>query len=146
MHSQQPTAFTLSTHHPTAVLDDPQLLESVKSYAGTRDSSSVKHQMLREKFDADNPRGNIQSSTVLLQVNAAAEYFSTNSTLMTNVPPVFVDVILDPHFVPGVPRSLVPAIVCISVVAVVSFILAWWISLWMVELAAGKPDEHRKTE
>ena len=36
------------------------------------------------------------SSTLFLRVFAAADYFTTNKTLMEQVPPVYVDIILDP--------------------------------------------------
>jgi len=58
------------------------------------------------------------SSTLFLRVFAAADYFTTNKTLMEQVPPVYVDIILDPFIFNIFPRSLVPTAAYIMLIAI----------------------------
>ncbi|OJJ47944.1 hypothetical protein ASPZODRAFT_15387 [Penicilliopsis zonata CBS 506.65] len=60
----------------------------------------------------------------LLRVQNQADYFSLNDTLMQNVPPVGVDLILDPFLMNVLPRSLLPTLLYLVVISG----LAVWIS------------------
>ena len=62
-----------------------------------------------------------------MRVHAAADYFSTNETLMRDVPPVAVDLILDPFLFNVFPQSLVPTAGWIIAVAVLAVVLGRWI-------------------
>jgi hypothetical protein len=59
-------------------------------------------------------------------VHAAADYFSTDQALMRNVPPVAVDLILDPFLFNVFPRSLVPTAGWIVLVAVLALVIGRW--------------------
>jgi len=76
-------------------------------------------------------------SVLFLHVYAAADYFTLNETLMSQVPPVLADVILDPYIGNVVPRSLLPTAVYIIILAV----LAWFLSdlIWkgLVDVVRG---------
>jgi hypothetical protein len=74
------------------------------------------------------------SSTLLLQILAAADYYTMNKTLMEHVPPVFVDIILDPYIFNIFPRSLVPTAAYIVLLAVGSWYLSKYISKWFQNL------------
>ncbi|KAL1968732.1 hypothetical protein VTN77DRAFT_1558 [Rasamsonia byssochlamydoides] len=85
-------------------------------------------------------------SVLFLRVFAAADYFTLNTSLTETVPPVMVDVILDPFLLNVFPRSLVPTAVWIVVVAA----LAWFIGGWVVKTfseiissAAAADDEDK---
>jgi hypothetical protein len=67
-------------------------------------------------------------SVLFLRVRAAADYFSANEALMRDVPPVAVDLILDPFLWNVFPRSLVPTAAWIGVVAVVALVVARWVA------------------
>lgn len=67
-------------------------------------------------------------SVLFLRVRAAADYYSNDKALMENVPPVAVDLILDPFLWNVFPRSLVPTAGWILVVAAVAFVIARWVA------------------
>lgn len=66
-------------------------------------------------------------SVLFLRVHAAADYFTTNQALMQNVPPVAVDLILDPFVLNVFPRSLLPTAGWMVLVAVLAVVLGRWI-------------------
>ena len=75
------------------------------------------------------------SATLFLRVFAAAEYYTTNKTLMENVPAVYVDIILDPYIFNLFPRSLVPTAAYLTLLAIGSWYLAKYINQWVQNLA-----------
>jgi ethanolamine transporter EutH len=84
------------------------------------------------------------SSTLFLQIFAAADYYTTNKTLMEQVPPVFVDIILDPYLFNVFPRSLVPTAVYIVLLAIGSWFLSKHISQWFQDFAQTSIDPEKK--
>ncbi len=70
-------------------------------------------------------------SVLLLRVTAAADYYSANKTMMENVEPVLVDIILDPYVLNVFPTSLVVMSVWIVLVALASFFIAQFVSRWL---------------
>lgn len=146
--SQQPTAFTINTHELPVVFETPELITSLYGY-------SMSRQPAPDAGDAQKPRvhqpsaeqdGERHASVLFLEILAAADYFSANKTLMSHVPPVFVDVILDPYVYNVLPRSLIPAIGYIVVVAVVSFFLARQIVAWVRGYVAHPVDPDAKSK
>ncbi|RYP40798.1 hypothetical protein DL767_001444 [Monosporascus sp. MG133] len=90
-----------------------------------------------------NARPERESSALFLRVLVAADYFTTNKTLMANVPPVYVDIILDPFILNILPRSLVPTVAYIIVVATITWFIARGISSWVRGVAA-EPGREKK--
>ncbi len=79
---------------------------------------------------------------LFLQILATADYFSANRTLMEHVPPVYVDIILDPYLFGVLPRSLAPTAGYVVVVAVMSWHAARWIGAWLrTTTSGGKKDQ-----
>jgi len=79
---------------------------------------------------SNNTYGNV-SSILFLHIQAAADYFTMNHTLMENVPPVFVDIILDPFVFNVVPRSLLQTAAYILVLAVGGWYLSKYVNGWI---------------
>ena len=79
-----------------------------------------------------------ESSVLFLQIFAAADYFSMNETLMANVPPVLVDIILDSYLIGIFPRSLVPTAGYILAVAIFSWFVAGFIYRLLSSVAQSK--------
>lgn len=79
---QQPTAFILDAYTLAEVFDTSELISSLELYSGSRDSAL-------QRTAARDPR---PASVLFLRVIAAADYFTTNKTLMREVPPVNVDI------------------------------------------------------
>lgn len=79
------------------------------------------------------------SSMLLLRVHAAADYFSLNETLMKHVPPVHIDLILDPYLLNIFPQSLLSTAGYIVVIAVV----AWFLSAWIYQQLSFVVAKHK---
>lgn len=115
---QQPTAFHLTTYPLDTVFDTPSLITSLYNYSMSRQIPSS-----QPPQPATAPEHH--SSILFLRVSAAADFFTTDATLMTHPEPVLVDIILDPFVGNVLPRTLVPTVVYIAAVAVGSWVLAW---------------------
>ncbi|KAK8009266.1 hypothetical protein PG991_011817 [Apiospora marii] len=144
----QPTAFVLNTYELQTVFESAELITELSDYSldrrqhleaanegGRRDDGSASKSRSRER----------ETSVLFLQILAAADYYTTNKTLMNEVPPVYVDVILDPYVFNLLPRSLLPTIGYIIVVAILSWFMARRISSWIQSVAA-EPDQDKKEQ
>jgi hypothetical protein len=142
--TQQPTEFRLNTYEIETVFSTDELVTSLSGYSMSRQSASSE-----AGKDTTAAAGNGQQerpvSVLLLEVLATADYFTPNQTLMHNVPPVFVDIILDPYIFNVLPRSLVPTVGYIVVVAILSWFLARSVATWIGQLARA-PDQSKKDQ
>lgn len=145
---QQPTDFRLNTYTLQTVFDTPELITSLAQYSEGRqqDPTEVeenKPSIAKAPTKSQRKRDEI-SSTLLLQIFAAADYYTMNKTLMEHVPPVFVDIILDPYLLSVFPRSLVPTAAYIVLLAVGSWYLSKYISKWFQNLGEQSIDLEKK--
>ena len=124
----QPTSFWLYTHTMAATFESPELLSALTLYSNARHPtiSPGELQEARSRTQSRN-RASFPTTFLFLQIFAAADYFSLNKTLMENVPPVHVDVILDPYLLNVFPQSLLPTAGYILIVA----IIGWFTSTWL---------------
>ena len=140
---QQPTRFRLVTHTIEEVFTTPSLISSVTAVSELRLSSIQPSRLSDEQRDRERePPNALLRSVLLLQVFAAADYYSSNTSLMQNVPPVHVDIsesiysfsysttssrlnitVLDPFILNVLPESLVPTVI---------YILALFIASWLL--------------
>ncbi|KAJ5108434.1 hypothetical protein N7456_005109 [Penicillium angulare] len=135
--STQPTSFTLSTHPLENTIEDTSLLSSLGIFSTARlatlderlqENIIMRRESVRSASASSSPDTSIVTDSVLfLRVRAAAEYFSHEKALMETVPPVAVDLILDPFLFNVFPRSLVPTAGWIVIVALVAFLVARWV-------------------
>lgn len=104
---------------------------------------------------------NAPESALLLRLQAAASYYSTNRTLMLHPPPVDVDistlsfnactlsgltcVVLDPFLLNVFPQSLGPVAVYITLVAVFAYLFSGYIFRWLLSVAA-EPSSKPHTD
>ncbi|OOQ91645.1 hypothetical protein PEBR_08937 [Penicillium brasilianum] len=127
----QPTSFTLSTHSVPSTIGDSTLLTSLSRFSAARLSDLDAHLQANSIRNRNTKHANdpapTSDSVLFLRVRAAADYFSKDETLMRDVPPVAVDVILDPFLWNVFPRSLVPTAGWIVVVAIVAGVVARWV-------------------
>ncbi|GKT49889.1 uncharacterized protein ColSpa_10070 [Colletotrichum spaethianum] len=140
----QPTAFTLDVFELPTVWDTPELISSLATYAFSRqpekDSPDVGDTTSQRK------KHEHETSLLFLRVLAAADYFTDNTTLMAQVEPVSVDLILDPFLLNALPRSLLPTVGYVVVVAILAWFLSRRILVWIqpVVAAEGKSAEKKK--
>lgn len=65
---------------------------------------------------------------------------------MENVPPVFVDIFLDPFLFNVLPRSLVPTVMYILVLAAAAWVIAARVGKWIGELQReGEVEKDKGT-
>lgn len=130
---KQPTSFELDTYTLPATIDDPSLLSSISRFSSARlesaDNMAIPPQARnRRGSKKHDPTGQQASESVLfLRILAAADYYTLNKELMENVPPVVVDLILDPFLGNVFPRSLVPTACWGVVIGIVAVVLAKWV-------------------
>jgi len=112
------------------VFDNPELITSLSTYSYARHGqlSNIDIQQLQSSR-LISKTGSADLSMLLLQIYAAADYFTLNETLMKHVPPVHVDLILDPYLLNVFPQSLLPTAGYIVVIAIV----AWFLSAWVYQ-------------
>lgn len=123
---QQPTDFWLDTFPITKVFDTPELISSLAEYSEQRQASSLQ----KTGYATDRPEA--AQSILLLRIQAAATYYSTNKTLMLHPSPVDVDIILDPFILNILPRSLGPAAIYITGIAIAAWFISGYIYRWIV--------------
>ncbi|KAI2642048.1 hypothetical protein GGS21DRAFT_287944 [Xylaria nigripes] len=138
----QPTAFRLEAYELDTVFGTPDLISDLSEYASTLQSNIENYVDTSSQALARKER----DSVVLLRVFAAADFYTRNHTLMKDVPSVHVDIILDPFVSNLLPRSLLPTVMYIMVVAIVSWFAGKWISSRVSQIASGLAKQETKSQ
>ncbi|KAF2443841.1 hypothetical protein P171DRAFT_415614 [Karstenula rhodostoma CBS 690.94] len=133
----QPTDFWLDTFTITQV-DTPELIASLAGYTDRARTSPS--QKLRYTADGSSTA----QSLLFLRVQAAASYYSTNKTLMQYPPLVDVDIILEPFILNVLPRSLGPAAIYITVVAVAAWFISGYTYRWIIAVSKEYEEKDHK--
>ncbi|KAK3490765.1 uncharacterized protein B0T23DRAFT_382460 [Neurospora hispaniola] len=148
----QPTNFYMETYTPKEVITTPYLAGSLMEYLPAVSPQSQHSGGLSSSHSSSSSSS---AGALLLHISAAADYFTSNASLMLHPPPVDVDIILDPFLFNVLPRSLVPTIGWIIVVAVagwvvskrvVSFLVGDIVSSGMEAEEVGEGVEENKKE
>ena len=137
----QPTSFDLSVYELETVFSSPELITSLAEFSATQQPSLQETALEQARKPIAKE---IEQSLLLLRILAKADYYTMNQTLMENVPPVYVDIILDPYLMNVFPKSLMPTAIYIVVLAVGAWILGKWVSTWLLDVQ--KQDEVGKTK
>ncbi|GAB1313160.1 GPI transamidase component PIG-T [Madurella fahalii] len=135
----QPTEFSLETFPLATVRDTPELMASLHAYSTSR-RDRAQRQAVKDSNTAPNER---EASVLLLRILAAADYFTTDASLMSNVPPVDVDIILDPFLFNVLPRSIAGTACYIVGVAIAAYFLAGQIVTWIQGLIDADKKQQR---
>ena len=85
--SKQPTSFSLDVFTLEEVFNTPSVLTSLAVYSEFRQNSPSVIEVPRSASTVIDP-----VSILFLRIEAAADYFTNNKTLMQNVPLVNVDI------------------------------------------------------
>lgn len=147
---QQPTAFSLSTHTLNEVFDDPELISALSVYAYARQAevddllrqTLLARRALRAPSSAMSAEPRV--SLLFLRVFVAADYYTLDKDLMAHVPPVLVDIILDPYLLNIFPTSLLPTAAYVLLVAVAGWFLSAYVWQLMLKLAIAADDLEAK--
>lgn len=115
---QQPTDFWLDTYTISEVFDTPTLIQNLAEYAENGERQRL------ETAQSSSPQ---RESVLFLRVRAAADFFTTDKQLMSNPPPVDVDIILDPYVLNIFPRSLGPTAAYIVVLAIGAWLVSGYV-------------------
>jgi len=84
---QQPTEFWLDTFPITHVFETPSLIAGLAEYAENRGESAC-----QRNSPIDPSVAGTQTSALFLRLRSAADFYTTNKTLMSNPPLVGVDI------------------------------------------------------
>ncbi|WPH01181.1 Hypothetical protein R9X50_00401700 [Acrodontium crateriforme] len=131
----QPTELWLDVFNITHVFDTPDLIQSLAAFSEQKVPKNPVH------IDTDLQRPLVTDESVLfLRLNAAADFFTTNETLMRDPPSVDSELILDPFLANIFPQSLVPTAFYITILAIGSYFLskAIWLGLSSSAIEAKK--------
>jgi hypothetical protein len=85
-------------------------------------------------------------SLLFLRVRAAADFYSTNRTLMLHPTTVAVDIILDPYLFNILPRSLAPNIFLVIVVAICAWPLSGMTWRLLRDIAGAQRSKKNHVE
>ncbi|KAJ8070979.1 hypothetical protein OCU04_001333 [Sclerotinia nivalis] len=143
-----PTSFRLNTYDLTTVFETPDLITSLAQYSETRqpvfnDVQDYIPKISHADFKYRHKKNDV-SSTLFLQIYAAADYYTMNQTLMENVPPILIDIILDPYIFNVLPRSLVPTIAYVILLAVGSWYASKYVMDWMCTIGTNELKSEKK--
>jgi hypothetical protein len=140
---KQPTEFKLEVYPLPVVFETPELITSLSEYAFSRQESDA----VQSTAGKNNVEVDREASVLFLRIFTAADYFTLNETLMANVPPVYVDIILDPYLLNIVPRSLVPVIAYITPLVPLSWFLGHALKRWLRGVASPtRADQLKKAQ
>ena len=128
----------METYTPSQVLTTPSLVGSLMQYLPTV-SPRPPHPFSPSSAGAAHPQP--RPRLLLLQISAAADYFTSNASLMMHPPQVDVDIILDPFLFNVLPRSLVPTIGWIVVVALAGWAISKRVVSFLVRQVVLASDE-----
>ncbi|RKF60452.1 hypothetical protein OnM2_050004 [Erysiphe neolycopersici] len=127
----QPTSFHLVTHEISKVHKSLNLKSSLEQYSRSRklDANDSYEMKVKNHHDLKNTEL-IESSVLLLQISATADYYTSKTSLMQNPLPVYVDIILDPYFLNIIPMSLLTTTAYILMLAIGGWYFATFLIYW----------------
>lgn len=86
--AKEPTDFWLDTFPVAQVFETPDLISGLAQYSGTRPEAACPKDVSLDPSLSDTQR----SSLLFLRLHSAADYFTSNKTLMREPPLVGVDI------------------------------------------------------
>jgi hypothetical protein len=132
----QPTDFWLNTYTLNHVFETPDLVASLAINELGDKLSWASAGYLPESNSA------APESLLLLRIQSAASFYSSNRTLMSNPPLVDVDIILDPFILNVLPQSLGLPALYIAIVAIGAWILSGVVYRWLLSIAQDSSKPH----
>ncbi|KAK3705824.1 hypothetical protein LTR37_013131 [Vermiconidia calcicola] len=126
----QPTDFRLDVFEHKDIAEQHALLESLTQFIQSQRQTKEAATSAKEEI------------FLLLRIQAAADFYTTNKTLMQKPPPVDVDIILDPYLDNIFPTSLLPTAAYIVCLAVGSWYVSGYIWSLLKPVAGTEAKSH----
>lgn len=82
-----------------------------------------------------------QESALFLRIQAAADFYTLNASLLNNPPAVEVDLSLDPYVFNVIPRSLLPIGIYLSFVVIASLFLSRAVARWLHNIGENAAEK-----
>ncbi|KAI9669219.1 MAG: hypothetical protein M1817_004714 [Caeruleum heppii] len=123
----QPTAFSLDTHTLDVVFGTPHLISSLADFSETKQNPSASPRPSLASAKSSHKVSSGLSSVLFVRLFAAADYYTTNATLMHEVPLVQIDLIFDPYLLNVFPASLLSTALYICILAIGSYLLSGYV-------------------
>jgi hypothetical protein len=141
----------MEVYELSQVWETPGLMVSLANYAYARlpepDFQPQEEDSKGQSSERSDQPQERTASVLLLHIQAAADYFSHHASLMKDPPPVLTDLILDPYLFNLLPRSLLPTVGYITVVAIVTWFVARWVTAALSAIATEPMHpEPKKTK
>lgn len=134
---QHPTDFWLDTFTLPQVFENPELISALADYSESHQGTTC-----REEQPVSRDKATHTESVLFLRIYSAADFYSTNKTLMRHPPAVGVEIILDPYLLNIFPQSLLPTGALIVVIAITGWILSGIIWNQLRSLSSGNKKAH----
>lgn len=140
----QPTSFHMQEFEIPVVFQTPELINSLADYADMAIQRALKEYPESEVPAIAEQARERESSMLLLQIHSAADYYTKNKMMMDQVPGVFVDIILDPYVFNVFPRSMLPTVGYIALLAFGSWYLSRFISSQLHGIVQADDQEEKE--
>lgn len=122
------------------VFATPELIASLSTYSESRQGIPSEPQNVK------STEREAKASVLFLRIIAAADYYTTNKTLMQDVPPVDVDIILDRFLLNVLPQSLLPTGAYLIILAIIAWFLANYIWHILSKVATSDAETVEKKQ
>jgi len=123
---------------------------STYAYARNAEIDDLERQKLVARRAPQSPplskSGESRVSLLFLRILAAADYYTLDKSLMENVPPVLVDIILDPYLLNVFPKSLLPTAGYILLVAIASWFISGYVWQIVLKLVSSSDEVELKRD
>ncbi|CCE30086.1 uncharacterized protein CPUR_03934 [Claviceps purpurea 20.1] len=138
----EPTDFKITAHYLDTVLGGDSFAWPLDEFLEYRPKKAPVAEVEKiSKF-----HGLLDTSALLIEIQAAADYYTDDGELMAYPPPVLVDLILDPFLLNVLPRSLLPTVGYLLLVGVTTWYMAQWIKSGLLFVAGISESKTKKQE
>ncbi|KAI1003595.1 hypothetical protein K3495_g4617 [Podosphaera aphanis] len=138
----QPTSFKLEKFEMADIVEAPNLVSSISRFAAEKHGVSSTSAATISQIKTSLKEQSV--SITMVRIYAAADYFTVNKTLMMTVPPVHVDIHLDPYVLNLFPLSLIPTVTYMCLLIIGSALVSVYITDWVYFLLQSKEKVSKK--
>lgn len=102
------------------IISNPRHMQSLRAHAASRSNDQIL---------GGSPYASMHGPpSLLVEIRAAADFFTDNEHLMASPPPVLVDIILDPFLFNILPQSLLPSVGYLFLLGLATWVAGRWVA------------------